>query len=99
MHFKTKAKPNPPSSSYNYTNKTLKVSPECSAPRTVRVWHNGHFTGFIPFTKYGGDNVNNVYLHGQDLILSCDITVAQLESPVHTTVPAVRSRDIESTKF
>ena len=72
-----------------YSEITLIVSPQCSAPRTVKTYHCGpHFTGFIPFTNYGGDardSITNNYLYYQDLILSCDITVTELESPVHAT--------------
>ena len=90
VQFQTKARPYYGSSnmSEKYSERTLTVSPQCSAPRTVKIYYRSRFTGFIPFTNYGGDardSITNDYLYNQDLILSCDITVTELESPVHAT--------------
>ena len=81
VQLQTKASPYI-GSSLKYNIQSMSVSPLCYAPHTVRVRPSQQFTGYIPMM---GENIDQKYLYGQDLILSFNITVTHLDSPIHTT--------------
>ena len=78
-------------SSLKYDTRTILVAPHCDAPHTVRVWHLGYFTGYIPLSRVGGEDISHEYLYYKDLIIYCDITVTHLDSPIHATRTAAEA--------
>ena len=82
------------SDSEKYSARSLCVSPQCTAPHSTRIFprgNNNKFTGYIPFAVCGGENIHSSYLYDKDLILSFDITITHLESPIHATRSAAEA--------
>jgi hypothetical protein len=77
----------------------MSVSPQCTAPRSVRISPRGYtgvginngFTGYLPIAKWDNEIIDQDYLYGQDLILSLKITITRLESPIHATCSAAEA--------
>ena len=89
-------------SSEKYSTRTLTVSPQCTAPHSIRIWPQNfpnYFTGYIPITKYGDhESIDQDYLYGHDLILCCDVTITHLESPVHA-IRSVAEAEVDLPSF
>lgn len=80
------------------STRTLLVSPRCTAPHSVNIHYRGHITGYIPIAQYG-ENIHPDYLYGQDLILSLNIAVIHLDSPVHATRSVAEAEIVQVPKF
>ena len=74
-----------------YDTRTVPVAPSCNAPHTVRVWPLRYFTGYIPLSRVGGEDISHEYLYYKDLIIYCDVTVTHLDHPIHATCTAAEA--------
>ena len=93
VQLNTKARNPFSDGSEKYSSRNLCVSPQCSAPHSTRIWSQGNnnkFTGYIPFAIHG-ENIHPTYLYDKDLIMSLDITITHLESPIHATRSAAEA--------
>ena len=91
VQLKTKIRYSYADSSVKYSTKALRVSPQSDAPQSTSLWPGNKFIGYVPFATKDSDNIDKNYLYYQDLILSLDITVTHLESPIHATHSAAEA--------